>query len=265
MTQPEPEDVAPADRSQVLCSAWASPADVPEHRRSLLSDEEWAIVLMQASEILWMLSGRRFYGAGCTESATLRSTPPGAGEGAWPYHTSWGNCDCWDYGYWANGVLMPPSNYGQEHYSPMAIRLPRSPVTVTSVTVNEVAFTEWRVTRAGYLERTDGGSWNVCGDSTTVAYTFGEPPPETGVQAAVELAIQFALSRNNSQECELPARVQSVTRQGISVNVLDPQEFLSDGRTGLYMVDLFLAAINPLKRAQRARVWSPDIPTAGRN
>lgn len=263
MTAPDPVDVPPAPRSAVLCSAWASPADVPEQYRPLLSDEQWAIVLMQCSEILFYLSGRRFYGGGCTEIVILRSHPNSPGTGMWPYHDSWGDCPCWSSARWVSGELYPPplGLFVGQHYAAMAIGLPRSPVTaVTAVLHNGVAFTAWRLTRSGWLERTDGGSWDLCQDSTEVSYSFGEAPPESGVQAAVALAVQVALAIGGSVDCQLPQRIQSITRQGISMAVLDPQEFLADGRTGIYMVDLFLAAVNPHGRGQRGRVWSPDLP-----
>jgi hypothetical protein len=41
-------------------------------------------------------------------------------------------------------------------------------------------------------------------------------------------------------------------------------QFLDKGRTGLISVDLWITAINPKPRAQRAMIWSPDIPTAQR-
>jgi hypothetical protein len=45
-------------------------------------------------------------------------------------------------------------------------------------------------------------------------------------------------------------------------------EYLANGYTGLYEVDMFLAAYNPSKSRRRARVWSPDMdytrrPTIG--
>jgi len=263
MTDPEPVDIPPAPRSAVLCSPWASPSDVPEAWRGQESTEEWQRVLLLASEILFYLSGRRFYGGGCTETAILRSRPPSAGQGAWPYHATWGDCGCWSAARLVNGWLYPPEpGAWSNHYSPMAVQLPRSPVaTVTAVLQNGLPFTDFRLTRSGWLERTDGGSWSVCNDSTEVSYTFGEPPPESGVQATIELAYQLMLSMRNDARCQLPRRVQSVTRQGVSMTILDPQEFLSDGRTGLYAVDLFLAAVNPESRAQRAYVFSPDLPS----
>jgi hypothetical protein len=264
VTQPEPEDVVPAPRSAVLCAPWASPADIPEKYRHDQSNEEWQRYLMMASEILWMLSGRRFYGGGCEETVTLRSVPPAPGTGTWPYQPSWGSCACWGYGSWDHGWLYPFTGpWEREHYSPIAIKLPRAPIAaVTEVTVNGEPFAAWRLTRSGYLERTDGRSWAMCDDSTSVTYEFGVAPPEGGVQAAVEMAVQFALADQGSDDCSLPQRVTSVSRQGISIEVLDPQDFLEKGRVGLYLTDLWLASVNPKNRAQGGRVWSPDIPVA---
>lgn len=162
---------------------------------------------------------------------------------------------------------MPPAPglWSGRHYSPVAVKLPRDHVTaVTAVTVNGESFAAYRLPGSGWLERTDGKAWEVCGDVTSVSYTWGVPPPESGKRAAVVLAVEFALAWNNDSTCQLPQRVQSVTRQGISVAVLDPQEFLDKGRTGLYLVDLFLSAANPHGLRRRARVWSPDIPVAQR-
>jgi hypothetical protein len=262
MTTP---DVPQAPRSDVLCSAWASPADIPERHRPLLSNEEWERVLMQASEILWALSGRRWFGGGCEDTATLRSVPPVPGRGSWPYEDSWGKCACWSYGTWHGGWLFPAPAGAAQHYAPMAVRLPEAPVTgVTSVTINGEPFSDYRLTRSGWLERLDGNTWSVCDDSTQVVYTFGESPPEGGVQAAVALAVQLAMDEVGSEECQLPQRVTSVTRQGVSMTVLDPQEFLTNGRVGLYVVDLWLSAVNPQSRGQRGSVWSPDLPVTTR-
>lgn len=267
MTDPIPVDVPPGPVSDVLCAAWATPADVPEQYRPLLSNTLWESVLMQASEILYWLSGSQFAGGGCTETATLRSRPPAAGVAAWPYSRTWGECSCWSLGSWGDNRLIPPAPglWSGRHYSPMAIKLPRSPVTaVSSVTVNGDAFAAWKIDGAGWLERTDGQGWIVCNDVTVIDYAWGVPPPESGKQAAVKLAVEIALAMNNDSTCQLPARVQSVTRQGISVAVLDPQDFLDNGRTGIYLVDLFLIAVNPGNLRRRARVWSPDIPVARR-
>jgi hypothetical protein len=253
-----------APRSSVLCSPWALVDDVPEPHRSELSNDEWARYLLQASELLWAMTMRRFYGSGCTEVAVLRSTSLG---GSWPYDRSWGSCRCWTYGTWVGDSLYPPRAWSGSHVqAPVAVRLPANGVrAVTEVLIDGVPLdpARYRLTRSGWLERTDGGTWPVCEDRTEITYAFGFAPPEGGVRAAVELAIE--LSRyERGLDCNLPQGVTSMSRQGISVEVANPLDFLDDGRTGIVAVDLFIRAVNPLGRAQVARVWSPDVPTTTR-
>jgi hypothetical protein len=256
----------PATRADVLCSSWATLADVPEQYRDRVDDDTWERLLMQASEIMWALSGRRWYGAGCQELATLRSYPPQAGRPGWPYDDTWGSCGCATYGSWLETGWYPPvagSYPGVTHPEPIAIKLPRNPVAIVSVVEDGVTLDPdaYRVNRAGWLERVDGAHWRTCGDVTQVTYTFGEPPPEGGVQAVVTLAVQLMLDLVQDGKCRLPARVTNITRQGVSVSVMDPMDFLSNGRTGFYSIDLWLAAVNPDRRPMRGHVWSPDIPT----
>jgi hypothetical protein len=237
-----------APTSQVLCAPWAATADLPAAYQALVTPNQ----LLQASEILWGLSGRRWYGGGCMETALMRATPPMSGTRAWPYHSSWGHCPCWT------------STWTGRHYSPVAIKLPREKATVTEVRFNGVVFTDWEINRSGWIERTDGKSWQLCDDSTEIDYTFGEPPPMTGKLAAVALAIELYLDGIGSTECRLPQRVTSVTRQGVSQEFKDTTDFLAKGGTGIHAVDLFLGTFNPKGRGQRGSVWSPDIPSAMR-
>jgi hypothetical protein len=252
-------------RSAVLCSPWATPEDVPEYLRPELSDVEWKRELLRASELLWMLSGRRFYGSACTEVVTLRSV---RGNGVWPYDPSWGSCGCWAFGTWVADYLYPPSLDGlrMPHAAsaqPVAVKLPSSPVrSIVQVEVNGEVLpsTAYRLLRSGWLERTDGKTWDTCGDSTVITYVYGEPPPESGVMAAVELALELSKYDRADSGCRLPLGVTQLARQGVTVEVANPIDYLDDGRTGLVSVDLFLRAVNPQARGQRARVWSPDIP-----
>jgi hypothetical protein len=252
-----------AVRSQVLCSAWALPDDVPEPDRAKQSTAEWARLLLRASEILYYLSGRRWLGLGCTETATLRSVD---GNGTWPYHPSWGSCPCWSYGTWQGQYLYPPGmNVHLGHFQgPVALQLPMSPIgAVTEVREDGVLLASfaYRVSRSGWVTRLDGRSWNTCMDTTTITYTYGEPPPGGGVDAAVELGIELA-AYGRGEQCAWPRTVTSVSRQGLSMEIANPLDFIADGRTGLPGVDMWLGAVNPQARGQRGRVWSPDIPTA---
>jgi hypothetical protein len=103
--------------------------------------------------------------------------------------------------------------------------------------------------------------WNTC-DDVTVTYRYGAPPPALGRIAAKALADQYLLAMAGDEECALPQRITSISRQGMSWTLLDPQEFLDKGRTGIYQVDLFLATVNPDGARLRSRVFSPDIPRA---
>jgi hypothetical protein len=90
-----------------------------------------------------------------------------------------------------------------------------------------------------------------------VDYTYGvfELPPL--VQSAVDkMASEITLAEAGSNQCRLPQRVTSVQRQGMSWTLIDPQDFLDDGRTGIYEVDMAIKATNPAGARRRARVFS---------
>jgi hypothetical protein len=99
-----------------------------------------------------------------------------------------------------------------------------------------------------------------CAGCIRVTYLHGSLPPG-GEDAAKRLADEL-LASADGEECSLPQRVTSISRQGVSWTLLDPQEFLRDRRTGIYEIDLLLAAINPAKALLRPRVFSPDLPRA---
>lgn len=255
----------PAPTSPVLCSPWATPGDVPDQVKNKLGitdDEQWLKPLLFASEVLWMLSGRQWSGQGCEETAVLRSVNATPGRGDWPYHRSWGSCECWLTGTWMDGYLWPAALYPGVHIAmPMAVRLPRNKISaVTSVVINGEPFTDFELDRTGWLRRTDGQGWAVCDDSTAITYQFGTPPPMGAVEAVVQMAIEFAKALYDIAGCKLPNRVTTVSREGVTMTVIDPQTFLDKGRTGLYLVDLWLGAVNPQSRPQQATIWSPDVP-----
>lgn len=90
-----------------------------------------------------------------------------------------------------------------------------------------------------------------------VTYEYGAKPPKAGKQAAIRLANEFLLFESNDDRCALPAAVTSIQRQGVSVTVLDPQEFLMQGRTGIYEVDLFIRTANPKKALKKSKLYVP--------
>jgi len=106
-----------------------------------------------------------------------------------------------------------------------------------------------------------GVPWRPC--NVEVTYTYGVEAPAMGKMAARMLAIEFC-KMWSGEDCELPQRVTSIARQGVSYTILDPQEFVAQGRTGIYFVDLFLKSVNPDGAKNRARVFSPDLARARR-
>jgi hypothetical protein len=229
--------------SSQVCAPWATLADLPEERPSLPAGITWEELLLWATEILWALSGRRWSGTtedgGCTASAELRD------EG--------GSCAWWAAAGW------PALWVGPRHSDTgnAVVQLPHDEATaVESVVVAGQPMSAWRQEGA-WLYRTDGYGWR--GRTTVITYRWGLAPPAMGVRECVVLALEFAKAVTGDAGCRLPKRVTSVSRQGVSMTMIDPQKFLDDGRTGLTDVDLWLASVNPKARPERGSVWSPDL------
>jgi len=111
------------------------------------------------------------------------------------------------------------------------------------------------------IQSVRGAPWTPC--DVEVTYSYGVEPPPMGKQAARILALEF-IKLWSGEDCALPQRVTSVSRQGVSYTILDSQDFLDDMRTGIYSIDLFLKSVNPDKARSRARVFSPDVARARR-
>lgn len=111
-----------------------------------------------------------------------------------------------------------------------------------------------------HLVRIDGQIWtSSSSNELEVSYTYGTMPPAMGIAAAIRLANELIWNDQDSDQCTLPERISSsVTRQGVSYTVLDPQDFLNQGRTGITVVDMFINTANPAKAKKRPRVYSPS-------
>lgn len=95
-------------------------------------------------------------------------------------------------------------------------------------------------------------------DTFSVSYQWGVPVPEGGKVAAQTFACQLAKYVNRDADCALPDRVLSVTRQGVSQTLIDPSDLIKASRTGLYLCDSWLAAVNPHGNRRRPTITSPD-------
>lgn len=130
----------------------------------------------------------------------------------------------------------------------------------------------YRVDNRNSLVRTTGGCWPTCQnmnldtdqDNTwEITYLKGKELCEAGRAALLALACEICKACTNDKSCCLPTRTKSIVREGMSMELLDPMDFLDKGRTGVYIVDLWLRTINPLGRTRNAGIFSPDMPGKG--
>lgn len=119
------------------------------------------------------------------------------------------------------------------------------------------------------LLRTDGQGWPdyqhldrplTEHDTFGIRYWRGTPVPPGGRRALAALAWELVRACQGDQECRLPDRVREISREGITMTMVDPQEFLTEGRTGITEIDLWLSTVNPTKQRSPSAVWSPDLP-----
>lgn len=104
--------------------------------------------------------------------------------------------------------------------------------------------------------RNDGKSWPPCG--LEITYFRGVPVPIGGQLAAGILANEFAKAACQDKTCQLPQRLQSVSRQGVTVAILDAFDDIDSGHTGIWTIDSWVASI--MKPVSAPAVLSPDIP-----
>ena len=231
-----------AEPRNSTCEPWATTADLCSPCDDYSVDqalmEDW---LQAASDVLYVLSGRQYPGI-CSDTVWVlkrhihRTSPLDPAIRRRRYVPA----DCGD-----------------------RVSLGMFPlVSITEVVIDGavVPADQYRIDDYRWLTRVDEQSWRWT-DTFKVTATYGRTPPAMGVRAAATLACELykACQPEDFGECRLPQRVQSITRQGVSMVVLDPFEFLDDGKTGLYDVDLFLKTVNPSRLARRPSVMTPDI------
>lgn len=116
----------------------------------------------------------------------------------------------------------------------------------------------YRVDNDSLLVRTDGKTWPRCG--LEVTYKRGVAVPAGGRVAAGVLAWELAKAACSDKSCRLPQRVQTVTRQGVSIAMLDAFDDVDKGHTGIWIIDSWVTSMT--KIPAHAVVLSPDLPRA---
>ena len=213
--------------------------------------------LQASSYILWVLSGRK-YGGVCTITETY-TCGDCCGQCITQYvEVAPGNVKtiCGSCGYSSDQKFL----FLRQRPAQALVSMYRDGMQLD---VSQYSIYDYSYVGPNDLSGCAGGNcWDACG--TEVTYLWGTYPPAIAKMAAIEFASQFVKAVECPGECKLPERVTSVSRQGVSFQIFDPQDFVNEGRTGLYVVDVFLKSVNPDRAQKRARVFSPDMPQAHR-
>lgn len=233
------------------CEPWTSAADVKAcDAYAELDDAALVLPIAIASELLYRLSGLQFPG-NCTDTfRPLQAAGCGCGCGA-----GYGRAFEFDVGDWpvrsvteikVNGQSLDPTSTCVIHDGRWLIRTDGF---------------GWPSTQILWKPTTEYGTWEVTIEA-------GQSPPPSGGYAASVLAGELALSCGSEEQrtcCRLSKRVQQVTRQGLTMMLIDPFQFLDKRRLGLVEVDSFIMTYNPEGLAGEPIVASPDVtPTAVR-
>lgn len=251
-------------------TAWATLEEAQQcHDCSQADVTVLGTMLTVASELLYRMSGRQFAGIVADTVRPCRRLPGVAPTAGWRWQIGWGNCGCgtnWgEWGTWPGSrrcTCGPISEITLGAY-------PLRDIVQVRIDGHVLSPSAYRIDDSRWLVRIDGDVWPVVQDLTAdpatdadtfeVAFEWGVVPPASGQHAAAVLACELALAHCCPEKCRLPARVTSLTRQGVNLALLDPMDFLDKGMTGLYDVDLFLRTFNPHRLQRRSSVINPDV------
>lgn len=227
--------------------------------------DRWAAV---ATQVLWALSGRRWGPCPVTVRPCMKRTLISLGLAIdWPGQTG-------QYvpytigGRWYNAnVCACSGDCSCTEICEVHLTGPVHDITSVKLDGAVVDPNDYRVDAGGKLIRLNGGCWPSCQNMSLagtevgtfeIVYSIGLPLNEVAIAAVSELTGELIKACLPDVECKLPRRVTQINRAGMVAQFIDPQTFLKDGRTGLYLVDLWLESVNPKSLPSPSRVMSPD-------
>lgn len=130
-----------------------------------------------------------------------------------------------------------------------------------------VAPAAYRLDNGYRLTKVSGDPWPMCQDLSKpgtevgtfqIRYMRGVPVPVAGQYALAALAAELKLACLD-EDCRLPARVREISRQGVTMQLVNDVDFLKSGLYGLPEVDMWLMSVNPNGQRSQSAVWSPDL------
>jgi hypothetical protein len=223
-----------------VCSPWATVAEFrSRYVGTGVSDDVIDAALVAATDALFTLSGRQFPGV-CT--AEVR---PFGGD-----TETHANLSEVDIGLWpivevtevlVDGVVIDPSEYRVDENRYLVRLAGPGP---------QYAYRPWPLEQELGRPKTAPATFSV-------TVRFGVDPPGFGKIAALALAAEL-VAAHVGDDCVLPERITNIARQGITMQVTNPNDLLVRNRTGIYEVDRFLMVYNPTNMQSPAFVFSPD-------
>jgi hypothetical protein len=245
-----------------MTNLWVTPSDLgTTYSASEFADDACQV----ASNILWAMSGRKYNGSTTVTERYITAIDAFRYQGAsaknfFPYmiHGSVYNLPAEDWN---------DSAYQSDGTSSLSrLRLRGQPVQevhmMRSLYNGQIISPDsYYIAEHSTLIAYNGTPWPP--GNVEVTYTYGAKVPTAGRMAAKTFAIEL-IRLWSGDDCALPDRVTSVSRQGVSYTILDNQDFLENMRIGIYEIDLFLKTANPSKALAPSKVFSPDMPKARR-
>jgi hypothetical protein len=205
-----------------------------------------------AVAVLWALSGRQFgecpvIARPCPQSCaglTGSIYPPSPWMVVWD-GANWRNLAC---------GCGPRCSYTAPNVIHLASRVALPITSVETVVINGVVLPDDQYKLEGDLLYRIGADWpaqdlskELDAEGTwSVTYLRGNPPPP-GTDRLVALLAKEFFAACTGGKCRLPRRVQTVSRQGVTYQMVNPTDIYNERRTGLDEIDLWLSSVNPNK------------------
>lgn len=261
-------------------AAWATPDDLiggcckGGYDDSALMDAS----LLMASTILYHMSGRRWPGV-ATDIIRPTAEADSRADGWMPYDSAdmptlngygltwgmWGLCSCNRLDVCGCTALSAVRLPGYPVVSIIEVKIDGAILDPSRYTILDRAYLAltpqpgdarqgWPCCQRLDLDVDQAGTWQV-------TYRWGSGPPVGGRMSAAMLGCELykAFKPSAGDECRLPKRVTTITRQGITMAVLDATlDIFRQGGTGIPEVDLWLGSLAAGKRDRGSAVLVPE-------